>query len=301
MANKVENHKLAKGNTEQVPVPTDIDGLIKMAIAEARKTTVLSLRDPYVGVVALCKDRRIIAAHRENGSHGEYIALIRKGRKAGICLKDSTVFTTLEPCTRRPDKIPCAERLVRAGVKHVYVGMVDPNPIISGDGIRHLQKHNIQVDLFPVHYVKELELINEVFTRYQTPEKVAIQAAAISSLPVCTTDTRGVLSYWNAPMRALFPDINEFFEQPVMNFIESSIRKWTPLEMQEAEIAQQRRFGQELQGGHRRGGFQAFTCVVKDGKPQKYLIHCDPVYVNDSFGGTISYFIDVTDLSPGWA
>ena len=83
----------------------------RAALAEARKSILEDDGKPMVGV-AVAKDGNLLAvAHRGEipKNHAEYVALELKLRDA--VLAGASVYTTLEPCTKRNHpKIPCAER-----------------------------------------------------------------------------------------------------------------------------------------------------------------------------------------------
>ena len=92
--------------------------------------------DPLVGAVLVGPDGNPIAeAHRGrygSGDHGEFSLLEKSGKRIPA---GSTLYVTLEPCTKRGDgKTPCAERVVDAGIAHVFIGIHDPNPDIYGRG-----------------------------------------------------------------------------------------------------------------------------------------------------------------------
>ena len=92
----------------------------------------------------------IAAGHRGDEDHAGLVAL-RNVRDWGV-LPYATVYTTLEPCTpyvRSNEGESCTNRLVRAGVKKVFIGILDPNQGVCGKGVIELQYHDIEVELFP--------------------------------------------------------------------------------------------------------------------------------------------------------
>lgn len=151
----------------------------QLAIEEARKS--VPERDgrthPKVGAVVV-KDNQVIgSAHRGevSGCHAEYIVLELKLPEDSLI--DATVYTTLEPCTERNHpKVPCANRIVERKVKRVVIGMLDPNPVISGRGQRTLRGANIITDFFPHDLMSAVEELNRDFSReYRTTAAPAAQ------------------------------------------------------------------------------------------------------------------------------
>jgi pyrimidine deaminase RibD-like protein len=138
-----------------------------MAIAEARKSTPEDGKPrPKVGAVVV-KDGKVLAtAHRgeAKGNHAEYIALEKKLTDAAV--SGATVYTTLEPCTtRNPPKVPCVERIIARKIRRVVIGMLDPDPRITGRGQRSLRNANIITDLFPHDLMAQVEDLNREFTK----------------------------------------------------------------------------------------------------------------------------------------
>lgn len=99
--------------------------------------------NPRVGCV-LVKDNKIIGEgwHQRAGRvHAEVNALIDAGQQA----YNAECYVTLEPCSHTGKTPPCADALIKAGVKRVYIAMKDPNPLVSGQGIAKLEAAGIEV------------------------------------------------------------------------------------------------------------------------------------------------------------
>ncbi|MES2498945.1 MAG: bifunctional diaminohydroxyphosphoribosylaminopyrimidine deaminase/5-amino-6-(5-phosphoribosylamino)uracil reductase RibD [Pseudomonadota bacterium] len=99
--------------------------------------------NPRVGCVIVKNDKIVgEGAHLKSGEpHAEVFAL----RQAGELAKGATAYVTLEPCSHTGRTPPCAEALLKAGISRVIAAMVDPNPIVAGNGLAYLQAHNVEV------------------------------------------------------------------------------------------------------------------------------------------------------------
>jgi len=101
--------------------------------------------NPMVGCV-ITRDGKIIAQdyHRKYGNaHAEVNALDQINHQA----KDTKLYVTLEPCSHQGKTPPCTTALLKSGVKKVVVAMPDPNPVVSGNGIKLLKEKGIEVDI----------------------------------------------------------------------------------------------------------------------------------------------------------
>jgi ATP-dependent DNA helicase RecG len=111
--------------------------VMKQSINESRADKKAS---PMVGAVLLKSDGTVETAHRgelREGDHAEFTLLERKNRATK--LDGSILFATLEPCApgaRNHPKLSCAERIVNARIKEVWVGITDPDPMVDRKGIK---------------------------------------------------------------------------------------------------------------------------------------------------------------------
>ncbi len=115
--------------------------------------------NPAVGAV-IVRDGQVIGEgfHRRAGlPHGEIEALRRVHGSA----EGATLYVNLEPCSHHGRTPPCADAVIRAGFKRVVVGMVDPNPLVRGRGIRRLRRAGIEVQAGVLR--ERCERINEDF------------------------------------------------------------------------------------------------------------------------------------------
>ncbi|GGW85866.1 bifunctional diaminohydroxyphosphoribosylaminopyrimidine deaminase/5-amino-6-(5-phosphoribosylamino)uracil reductase RibD [Alteromonas halophila] len=114
------------------------------AIRLARQGRNTTSPNPRVGCIIVDDNDTQIGAgyHIQAGTpHAEIHAL----KQAGSQARGATVYVTLEPCSHYGRTPPCANALIDAGVRCVVVAMTDPNPNVSGNGIRRLQEAGIEV------------------------------------------------------------------------------------------------------------------------------------------------------------
>lgn len=116
---------------------------MRRCVELARKAIGCTSPNPMVGCV-IVKDGKVVGEgfHPKAGQpHGEVFAL----RDAGDLAENATAYVSLEPCNHYGRTPPCTEALIKAKVKKVVIGMVDPNPIVASKGVDRLRDAGIEV------------------------------------------------------------------------------------------------------------------------------------------------------------
>ena len=104
--------------------------------------------NPMVGAVIVSADGRIIGEgyHVRCGEgHAEVNAFASVRPEDEALLPDSTIYVSLEPCSHYGKTPPCADLIIKKGVKRVVVGCIDEFAEVQGRGIRKLQEAGIEV------------------------------------------------------------------------------------------------------------------------------------------------------------
>ncbi len=87
------------------------------------------------------------------------------------------MYVNLEPCSHHGKTPPCAEALIRSGIRRVVIPMIDPNPRVAGKGVRMLKRHRIPCRIGVCK--KNAALLNERFLTFITANRpfIALKAA----------------------------------------------------------------------------------------------------------------------------
>jgi diaminohydroxyphosphoribosylaminopyrimidine deaminase/5-amino-6-(5-phosphoribosylamino)uracil reductase len=117
---------------------------MQTALAEARRGFGLTSPNPAVGAVLVVGNKIVARGHhrRAGAPHAEVECLSTIGR---VLPKTATMYVTLEPCSTTGRTGPCTTALIDAGIKHLVVGAIDPNPKHAGRGINLLRDAGIEV------------------------------------------------------------------------------------------------------------------------------------------------------------
>ncbi|KUO52552.1 MAG: bifunctional diaminohydroxyphosphoribosylaminopyrimidine deaminase/5-amino-6-(5-phosphoribosylamino)uracil reductase [Desulfitibacter sp. BRH_c19] len=131
--------------------------------------------NPMVGAVLVNNDQIVGEGFHQKagGPHAEVHCL----QSAGELARNGTLYVNLEPCSHHGRTPPCTEAILRSGISKVVIAMHDPNPLVSGRGIKQLQGNGLEIVTGVLE--DEAKILNEVFIKYITSKKpfVAIKVA----------------------------------------------------------------------------------------------------------------------------
>ncbi len=137
--------------------------LMQLALELARAGIAQASPNPCVGAVLVAANGEIVGrgTHTYAGkTHAEVLAI----QEAGIRSRGATLYLNLEPCSHVGRTGPCADEVIAAGIRRVFVAMRDPNPLVGGRGIARLQAAGVEV----IEGLGEAEAkkLNEAFAKY---------------------------------------------------------------------------------------------------------------------------------------
>lgn len=123
--------------------------------------------NPMVGAVIVAADGRIIGegyhVHCGEG-HAEVNAFASVRSEDEPLLTGATIYVSLEPCSHYGKTPPCADLIIRKGIKRCVVGCIDPFAKVQGRGIQKLRDAGIEVRVGVLE--KECRWTNRRFITY---------------------------------------------------------------------------------------------------------------------------------------
>jgi diaminohydroxyphosphoribosylaminopyrimidine deaminase/5-amino-6-(5-phosphoribosylamino)uracil reductase len=128
-----------------VDITSDQQGMAR-ALEWAAKGLYITTPNPRVGCV-IVRDGKILGeGHTQPAgqAHAEVQAL-HDAAARGHDVRGATAYVTLEPCSHHGRTPPCADALIKAGIKRVVAAMTDPNPLVAGQGLERLKAVGIEV------------------------------------------------------------------------------------------------------------------------------------------------------------
>jgi diaminohydroxyphosphoribosylaminopyrimidine deaminase / 5-amino-6-(5-phosphoribosylamino)uracil reductase len=172
--------------------PSPLDALWRRVLELAARGRFSVSPNPRVGCVVVSPDGVVVGEgwhERAGGAHAEAVALAAAGERA----RGATLLVNLEPCSHFGRTPPCTEAILAAGVARVVCSVEDPDPRISGRGIRRLRDRGVEV--LEGAFAAEAERINEPFLTSSRERRPFVHLKWASSLDGKTA-TRAGESQW---------------------------------------------------------------------------------------------------------
>ena len=153
---------------------------MNLALLEAKRGSKYTHTNPLVGAI-IVKDNKIIA----RGSHLRYGCEHAEKNAISTCktpekLFNSTLYVTLEPCNHKGKQPPCTDSIIKMGISKVVVAQLDPNPIVSGKGIKYLQDNGIEVVTGILE--REAYFLNYAYNLFHTEKRPYVALKQATSL-----------------------------------------------------------------------------------------------------------------------
>src|SRR4030042_5938225 len=121
---------------------TSPEDYMECALSLARLALGYTSPNPAVGAV-IVKDGLVVGmgyTQPAGSDHAEVMAL----RQADDSAQGATMYVTLEPCSHYGRTPPCTQATINAGISEVHIALLDPNPLVSGRGVRKLNEAGIK-------------------------------------------------------------------------------------------------------------------------------------------------------------
>lgn len=151
---------------------------MNLALREATRGLYGTSPNPRVGCVIVKNDK--VVGHGAHLKAGEPHAEVHALRMAGEQAAGADAYVTLEPCSHFGRTPPCADALVKAGVRRVVAAMQDPNPLVAGSGLRRLSEHGIEVAFGLLEH--EAKALNAGFISRMTRQRPWVRSKIAASL-----------------------------------------------------------------------------------------------------------------------
>jgi diaminohydroxyphosphoribosylaminopyrimidine deaminase/5-amino-6-(5-phosphoribosylamino)uracil reductase len=138
---------MSPAETPPIGTQLSLEQAMRLALAWAEQAIGLSDPNPRVGCVLLdAKGGFLAAGHTQavGSAHAEVMAL-RQAAERGLDVLGATAVVTLEPCSHHGRTPPCCDALIQAGVARVVAALMDPNPLVAGQGLARLAAAGLEV------------------------------------------------------------------------------------------------------------------------------------------------------------
>ena len=151
---------------------TDDEKYMRRCIQLAKNGQLNAKPNPMVGAVIVSADGRIIGEgyHVRCGEgHAEVNAFASIRPEDEHLLPDATIYVSLEPCSHYGKTPPCADLIIKKGVRRVVVGCIDDFAEVQGRGIQKLRNAGIEVEVGVLE--AECQALNRRFFTYHREQR----------------------------------------------------------------------------------------------------------------------------------
>lgn len=138
---------------------------MKLALELAKKGKGRVHPNPMVGAV-IVKDGKIIGQgyHKKCGEGHAEVNAFKDAEEKNENVEGAEMYVTLEPCSHFGKTPPCADKIIEKKISKVFIGTLDPNPLVAGRGVKKLKDAGIYVEYGILE--SECYKLNEVFMKY---------------------------------------------------------------------------------------------------------------------------------------
>ena len=151
---------------------TDDEKYMRRCIQLAKNGQLNAKPNPMVGAVIVSAEGRIIGEgyHVRCGEgHAEVNAFASVRPEDEHLLPAATIYVSLEPCSHYGKTPPCADLIIKKGVRRVVVGCIDPFAEVQGRGIQKLRDAGIEVEVGVLE--TECQALNRRFFTYHHEQR----------------------------------------------------------------------------------------------------------------------------------
>jgi diaminohydroxyphosphoribosylaminopyrimidine deaminase/5-amino-6-(5-phosphoribosylamino)uracil reductase len=169
--------------------PSHLQRTLLLAARGGRETA----PNPRVGAVVV-RDGAIVGEgwhERVGGDHAEVRAL----SQAAGAARGAVLYSSLEPCAHRGRTPPCTEAIIAAGVTKVVIGLIDPDPRVSGRGVEALREAGIEVDVASGELAAQASAVIEDYVVHRRDKRSFAALKVAGTLDGRIADHEGV-SRW---------------------------------------------------------------------------------------------------------
>ena len=138
---------------------------MKLALELAKKGIGRVHPYPMVGAV-IVKDGKILGQgyHKKCGEGHAEVNAFKDAEEKNENVEGAEMYVTLEPCSHFGKTPPCADKIIEKKISKVFIGTLDPNPLVAGRGVKKLKDAGIYVEYGILE--SECYKLNEVFMKY---------------------------------------------------------------------------------------------------------------------------------------